>query len=181
VKAIYSWQFYNSIKLWVLALCQHKNELVLLINPLVQLIIGATKLSVSVKYFPFHVKLFELLAMINDRTNEFIPIAQYMLYPFEQANGNWLNSKSKAMEDKVIPDTLVSLKIAKKHVDTVEMKTRVVKEALDHLTLYFASHSRDTCFPEMVVGLDIVLRKFKKSCNNKDFNKQITTFLELLK
>jgi nucleolar complex protein 2 len=35
VKHIYSWQFFNCIKLWVLAVCRHKKELVLLINPLV--------------------------------------------------------------------------------------------------------------------------------------------------
>ena len=126
VKTIYSWQFYNCVKLWVLALCQHKNQLVLLINPVVQLILGALKLSVSVKYFPFHAKLFELLCLINERTREFIPCAQYLLYPFEQGNGAYLNAKCKQLEDKLIPETLVSLKVAKKHIDSVEMKDRIV-------------------------------------------------------
>lgn len=74
MKHIYSWQFYNCIKMWVLAVCQHKNELVLLINPAVQLIIGAFKLTSSVKYFPFHVKLFDLLRLVNEMTGEFTPI-----------------------------------------------------------------------------------------------------------
>jgi len=131
VKAIYSWQFYNCVKLWVLALCQHKNELVLLINPTVQLILGAMKLSQSVKYFPFHCKLFELLRTINERTDEFLPIGQYMLYPFEQQGGaTFLGQKNKPLEDKMIPETAVSLKIAKKHLNTAELKDRVVQEAL---------------------------------------------------
>ncbi len=112
----------------------------MLINPIVQLILGALKVTTSVKYFPFHSKLFELLCMINERTNEFIPIARYILYPFEES-ATWLNSRSKTLEDKMIPDTLISLKIAKKHVDTSEMKDRVVTESLNALTNFLSSKS----------------------------------------
>lgn len=181
VKHIYSWQFYNCIKMWVLALCEHENELVLLINPVVQLIQGAMKLSTSVKYLPFHVKLFELLCMINEKTKQVIPAAQYLLYPFESAGGvNYLNSKGKPLEDKMIPDSLISIKISKKHLDSVEMKDRVVQECLEHLTLYLATHSRKMFFPEMTVGMSIVLRKFRKGNSNSNYKKLIQTFLEAM-
>ena len=55
--------------------------------------------------------------MINTRTDELVPAAQYMLYPFEQY-GSYFNQKPKALEDKVIPETLVSIKISKKHMPT---------------------------------------------------------------
>jgi hypothetical protein len=42
----------------------------------------------------------------------------------------------------MIPDTLISLKIAKKHVDTSEMKDRVVMEAINNLTVYLTSKSQ---------------------------------------
>lgn len=172
VKHIYGWQFYNCVKMWVLALCQHQNELILLINPVVQLIQGAMKLTVSVKYFPFHVKLFELLTLINQQANQFIPIAQYLLYPFESKGGvTYLNSKSKPLVDKMIPDSLISIKISKKHLDTVEMKDKVVQESLEHLTMHLADHARKLYFPEMVVGLSYVLRKFKKDTKNPNYRK----------
>jgi len=154
---------------------------VLLINPIVQLVLGSIKLSSSVKFFPFHVKLFGILSLITEKTSEFIPIAQYLLYPFESAGGvNYLNTKSKILEDKIIPDTLVSVKIAKKHLDTVEMKDRVVQESLEHLTQFLAVHSRRIYFPEMTIGLSIVLRKFRKGSSNNNYRKLIQSFLEAI-
>jgi hypothetical protein len=57
IKTLYSWQFFNCIKLWVLAVCQHKSELVLLIHPLVQLMTATIKISGNIKYLPFHIKV----------------------------------------------------------------------------------------------------------------------------
>ena len=46
VKNVYSWQFYNCMKLWVLALTDAStSDLVLLVYPLVQLIVGVIKLA----------------------------------------------------------------------------------------------------------------------------------------
>ena len=102
--------------------------------------------------------------MINERTSEFIPISQYLLYPFESAGGvTYLNSKSKPLVDKMMPDSLISIKISRKHIDTVEMKDRIVMEAIENLTMYLAAHSRKMFFPEMTIGLSIVLRKFRKN------------------
>lgn len=69
LKNIYSWQFYNCLKLWVLALTNAKiSDLALLVHPLVQLIVGVIRLSNNIKYFPFHVKLFDLITSINAKT-----------------------------------------------------------------------------------------------------------------
>lgn len=57
------------MKLWVLALTDAKtSDLVLLVHPLVQLIVGVIRLSSNIKYFPFHVKAVELLTQINAKT-----------------------------------------------------------------------------------------------------------------
>lgn len=74
VKSVYSWQFYNCMKLWVLALTTASaSDLVLLVNPLVLLISGVIRLSNHIKYFPFHIKAFELLTLINKKTGQFVP------------------------------------------------------------------------------------------------------------
>ena len=68
VKNVYSWQFYNCIKLWSLAVSEHLSELVLLVHPLVQLGVATIKLSNNPKYFPFHLKIFQLLSQLNSKT-----------------------------------------------------------------------------------------------------------------
>jgi nucleolar complex protein 2 len=71
------------MKLLALSIVAHQKELVLLVHPFVQLAIGTIRLSPNVKYFPFHVKVFHLMSLINERTGHYIPIAQYLLYPFD--------------------------------------------------------------------------------------------------
>jgi len=68
IKSIYSWQFYNCMKLWVLALTAHQKELILLIHPLVQLAIGVLRISSNLKYYPFHMKVLQLLNLIVEKT-----------------------------------------------------------------------------------------------------------------
>ena len=63
------------MKLWGLAVTEHLSELILLVHPLVQLGIAAIRLSNNPKYFPFHVKVFQLLSLINEKTRQFVPIA----------------------------------------------------------------------------------------------------------
>ena len=78
----------------------------------------------------------------------------------------------------MIPETLVSIKIAKKHVDTGEMKERIVKESLEELMLYFAANSRSVSYPEMVISASLIFRKFKKNSTNANYRKLVTTTLE---
>ena len=52
---------------------------------------------------------------------------------------NHFNTKNKTLEDKLIPETLVSLKIAKKHIDTQEMKERIIIETLNTLSMLYAT------------------------------------------
>ena len=75
---------------------------------------------------------------------------------------------------------MVSLKIAKKHIDTSEMKDRIVTEALDELLLYFAAHSRSISFPEMTMGTILVLRKFKKATKSSTYRSLVQSFLDHL-
>ena len=130
------------MKLWVLALTDAKtSEMALLVHPLVQLIVGVIRLTANIKYFPFHLKCVELLTTINEKTGQFVPAMQYILSPFDASNYNYFNAKPRPLQDKSIPDTMIALKFAKKHVDTQECKDRIVKEAIEALTLYLAANS----------------------------------------
>jgi hypothetical protein len=81
----------------------------------------------------------------------------------------------------MIPDTLISLKIAKKHLNTHEMKDRIVKEIIDELTIYYSNNSRQLSFPEIIIPLGVLLRKFKKNTTNSSYRKIVAAFLDLLK
>ena len=165
----------------MLALTNAKiSDLALLVHPLVQLIVGVVRLSNNIKYFPFHVKLFHLIVQINARTGQFVPAAQYILYPLDSSNLGFFNSKPKPLQDKVIPETLVSLKFAKKHVQTQEARDRVVKEIIEALTLYLAANGNSLAFPELFVPISILLRKFKKLTSNNNYKKSVQAFLDLV-
>lgn len=124
------------------------------------------RLSQNIKYFPFHLKCFELLTLVNAKTGQFVPAAQYIMQPFDSVNMNFFNSKPKTLSDKMIPETIVSLKIAKKHLETQEMKDRIIKDAIEALTLYLAANSSMLAFPEMMVPISVMLAKFKKGTTN---------------
>ena len=68
---------------------------------------------------------------------------------------------------------MISLKVAKKHVDTQEIKDRIVKESIEALTLYFAANATSLSFPELFVPVGVVLRKFKKNTNNSNYRKTV--------
>jgi hypothetical protein len=158
------------MKLWVLALTTATtSDLVLLVHPLVNLIVGVIRLSNNLKYFPFQVKTFELLTLINQKTGQFVPAAHYMLHVFDQSHHNYFNAKPKKLEDKMIPDTLVCLKVSKKHMDTSEFKDRLIRETLAVLTHYFAVNCACICLPEMMVPVGVLLRKFKKNIKNSSY------------
>lgn len=180
VKAIYSWQFFNCVKVWVLAVCQHKDaDLSLLIHPLVQLLIGMIKLNGNLKFFPFHLKLFELLTLICKETRQLVPCSQYLLQIFEH-HLSYFNAKPKALEDKMLPATSICLKISKKHIDTLEMKERIVREACHSLLEYYGTQSHSIAFPEIIVSSLTTLRKFKKGLSNAVFRKVVGDLLDKL-
>jgi nucleolar complex protein 2 len=101
--------------------------------------------------------------------------------PFDSVHFPFFNSKPKPLTDKTIPDTLISLKVAKKHLETQEIKDRIVKEALEALTSYLAANSDMMAFPELMVPITVMLAKFKKEITNGQFRKSIQAFLELVK
>ncbi len=82
--------------------------------------------------------------------------------PFEPVNHNFFNAKPKPLEDKVLPDSLVSLKISKKHLETSEMKDRIIRDALAGLTQYLSINADSIAFPEMCLAVTVILRKFKQ-------------------
>ena len=68
----------------------------------------------------------------------------------------------------MLPETLISIKISKKHINTIEQKDRIVKESLEELLEYLSGASTMIAFPEIVVPIDQILRKFRKGSTNNN-------------
>jgi hypothetical protein len=66
-------------------------------------------------------------------------------------------------------------------VDTFEMKDKIVREIIDELTIYYANNSRLISFPEIIIPIGVLLRKFKKHTTNSNYRKIVAAFLDLLK
>jgi hypothetical protein len=60
------------------------------------------------------------------------------------------------------------------------MKDRIVRETLDELTMYYANNSYCISFPEMIVPIGVLLRKFKKNTRNNTYRKNVAYFLDNL-
>ena len=118
--------------------------------------------------------------MINLKTGQFVPAAQYFLQTFDASHYTYFNAKPKKLEDKSIPDTFVCLKISKHHIETGEMKDRLVKESLQQLTHYVASNANCISLPESMIPVSYTLRKFKKNVKNQVYRKAVISFLDLL-
>lgn len=168
------------MKLWCLALTTaQQSELALLVHPLVNLINGVIRLSNNLKFFPFQLKAFDLLTMISSRTGQFVPSSQHLLTSVFTAHA-FFNAKPKKLEDKSIPATAICLKISKKHMETQEMKDRIVKESLQALTHLLASQADQVSFPEMMVPVKFTLAKFKKNAHNQIYRRNVHQFIELI-
>lgn len=61
------------------------------------------------------------------------------------------------------------------------MKDRIVKEIIEELTIYYAHNSRVISFPELIIPIGVLLRKFKKHTPNGNYRKIVAAFLDLLK
>jgi hypothetical protein len=103
-----------------------------------------------------------------------------MLHVFDHSHYNYFNAKPKKLEDKMIPDTLICLKVSKKHLETSEFKDRLIRETIQALTHYYAVNASVICLPEMLVPVSIYLRKFKKNVKNSNYRQTVQSFLDVL-
>ena len=93
---------------------------------------------------------------------------------------NLFDGVKHKLEDKMLPETLISIKISKKHINTIEQKDRIVKESLENLLEYLSGASTMIAFPEIVVPIDHILRKFRKASTNNTHRSIVQEFLQKL-
>lgn len=55
----------------------------------------------------------------------------------------------------------------------------MVKEIIEAVTLYLAANEKCLAFPELVVPITVLMKKFKKNANSQIHKKAIQSFLDL--
>ena len=104
IQMVYNWQFLYCLDFWskLLALKLNPN-MDSLIYPLIQVALGTVKLQKSPQYFPFHLRVIEILNEMGRKCSIFIPVSQYLLdIVGECDSGAKKNTASKLLDLSLI-------------------------------------------------------------------------------
>ncbi|KAJ3073473.1 Nucleolar Complex 2 protein [Podochytrium sp. JEL0797] len=183
-KKVYNWQFINSLRLWTRVLthfCEPGTSaesaggktLRPLIYPLVQIILGVTRLKPSSKYLPLRFQCCRLLIDLCKKTKVFVPVASTLFELFDTAE---LRSSPKPSTLKPL-NFVLALKAPATYPGTRVYQTGVVEEIVGLLMEYYDSYSLAIGFPELVVPAVVQFRRWIKRSKNLTANKQIQGLL----
>lgn len=186
-KAIYNWQYANSLDFWsrVLAVqCDLAKEteegrpsaLRELIYPLVQVTLGAIRLTPTPQYFPLRFYLIRSLLRLSQTTGVYIPLLPLLT---EILSSSIITKSPKASTLKAL-DFDHNIRANKSYIGTRIYQDGVCDELVDLVGEFFVLHSKSIAFPELAVPAIINLRRFTKRSKNAKFNKQIQRLVERL-
>lgn len=184
-KAVLNWQFVSAIDFWSLLLaraCDQESErqagfesaLKPLIYPLVQVATGVVGLVPNSRYFPYRLHLLKAMMRIVTRTGTYIPLAPSILSVFESPE---FQRKLKGSTAAPI-DFSVTLRAPTQLVRTRPYSNQLLSEYSFVLLEFLASQSRSIAFPELVLPLQIQLKRLSKSTTNAKFQTEAKQLLD---
>lgn len=184
-KAILNWQFVSAIDFWSLLLaraCDVESEhqagvespLKPLIYPLVQVATGVVGLVPNSRYFPYRLHLLKSMMRIVSRTATYIPLAPSILFVFESPE---FQRKLKGSTSPPI-DFSTTLRAPTQLVRTRPYSNQLLAEYSFLLVEFLTSQSRSIAFPELVLPLQIQLKRLSKSTTNAKFQSEAKQILD---
>ncbi|KAJ1020029.1 hypothetical protein NDA16_002025 [Ustilago loliicola] len=184
-KAVLNWQFVSAIEFWSLLLaraCDQESErqagvespLKPLIYPLVQVGTGVVGMVPNSRYFPYRLHLLKSMMRIVSRTGTYIPLAPLILSVFESPE---FQRKLKGSTSAPI-DFSATLRAPTQLVRTRPYSNQLLSEYSFLLLEFLASQSRSIAFPELVLPLQIQLRRLSKSTTNAKFQAETKQLLD---
>ncbi|KAJ1035200.1 hypothetical protein NDA18_000796 [Ustilago nuda] len=184
-KAVLNWQFVSAIEFWSLLLaraCDKESErqagvespLKPLIYPLVQVGTGVVGMVPNSRYFPYRLHLLKSMMRIVSRTATYIPLAPLMLSVFESPE---FQRKLKGSTSAPI-DFSTTLRAPTQLVRTRPYSNQLLSEYSFLLLEFLASQSRSIAFPELVLPLQIQLKRLSKSTTNGKFQAEAKQILD---
>lgn len=184
-KAVLNWQFVSAIDFWSLLLaraCDLESErqagvespLKPLVYPLVQVATGVVGMVPNSRYFPYRLHLLKSMMRIVSRTGTYIPLAPLVLSVFESPE---FQRKLKGSTSAPI-DFSTTLRAPTQLVRTRPYSNQLLSEYSFLLLEFLASQSRSIAFPELVLPLQIQLKRLSKSTTNAKFQAEAKQLLD---
>ncbi|KAG7152677.1 Nucleolar complex protein 2 like [Verticillium longisporum] len=174
-KVVYNWQYTHSLDFWSTMLAQHctplteaeagkPSQLKLLVYPLVQVTLGATRLIPTATFFPLRFHLIRSLLRISRATNTYIPLAAPILEALESAE---MKRAPKAASLKPL-DFRVAFKAPKAYLRTRVYQDGVGEQVVELFAEFFALWAKNIAFPEMALPVVIQLKRWLKQARRGD-------------
>jgi nucleolar complex protein 2 len=179
-KAVYNWQFVNSLDFWSLTLAQHavddKTTLHPLIYPLVQVTLGVIRLAPSSQFFPLRFHLIRSLLRLSQATNTYIPLAPIIFEPLESAD----------MKRKPTPSTLrpmnfdTQIRTKQEYLKTKVYQDQVGEQVVELLQEFYAINSSSIAFPELAIPAVVQIKRYLKKTKNAKLARALQSIVERL-
>lgn len=184
-KAVLNWQFVSAIEFWSLLLaraCDQESErqagvespLKPLVYPLVQVATGVVGMVPNSRYFPYRLHILKSMMRIVSRTGTYIPLAPLILSVFESPE---FQRKLKGSTSAPI-DFSTTLRAPTQLVRTRPYSNQLLSEFSFLLLEFLTSQSRSIAFPELVLPLQIQLKRLSKSTTNAKFQSEAKQLLD---
>lgn len=173
-KTVYNWQYVHSLDFWSCVLSEHCNpikeaengkesELRPLIYPTVQVTLGALRLIPTSTYFPLRFHLIRSLLRLSRSTGTYIPLASALL---EVLNSAEMKKPPKPSTLKAL-DFASNYKAQKTYLRTRIYQDGVGEQVVELLSEFFVLWSTSIAFPELVLPVIVMLKRWLKDVNNK--------------
>ncbi|UNI23231.1 Nucleolar Complex 2 protein [Purpureocillium takamizusanense] len=173
-RMVYNWQFTHSLDFWSCVLAEHcsplkeaeagkESQLKLLIYPLVQVTLGATRLIPTSLYFPLRFHLVRSLLRTSRATGTYIPLASPLLEVLSSAE---MKKPPKATTLKAF-DFSVAYKAPKSYLRTRVYQDGVGEQIVELLSEYMLLWSTSIAFPELALPVVIQLKRWVKQARSK--------------
>ncbi|KAI1496799.1 Noc2p family protein [Biscogniauxia marginata] len=173
-RQIYNWQYVHSIDFWSCVLSEHcsplkeaeagkESQLKLLIYPFVQVTLGAMRLIPTATYFPLRFHMIRSLLRISRSTGTYIPLASALI---EVLNSAEMRKSPKPSTLKAL-DFHVAYKAPKSYLRTRVYQDGVGDQVVELFSEYFVLWSTNIAFPEFVLPVIIILKRWLKQSRKK--------------
>ncbi|CAD7089478.1 unnamed protein product [Hermetia illucens] len=175
-RAIYNWQYVNSIRLWadLLGATAHKPQLQPLVYPLISITTGVVKLIPTAQYFPLRFHCIQALISLQKRSNTFIPILPFIL---EVLNSNEFNKKHTIVSMKPMSFACV-IRLNKPQLAENGFRDEVVEQVCGLMLEYLAHESCSLAYPDLVVPCVLALKQYLKICKNANYSRKLKQLLD---
>ncbi|XP_066902843.1 nucleolar complex protein 2 isoform X2 [Halyomorpha halys] len=173
-QSVYNWQYIHSLRLWVDLMCEtNSKELLQLVYPLVQVIIGVIKLIPTSQYIPLRFHCIKMLIKLVRETNTYIPVLHFITDSLSCAD---ISKQYKNVSMKPFDFTFV-LRVSKQAMTESGYPDAVVEYVYQLLLEYAATCSSSIGFPDLFIPVSVQLKSIIKNCRNSKYTTKLKQVL----